>query len=68
MMRSASGEDYWQLFITSYGPTKTLAESLDDERREELHRSWAGFFNANYSTGDGIEHPRPYLLVLGTRR
>jgi ubiquinone/menaquinone biosynthesis C-methylase UbiE len=68
MMRAASGEDYWQLFATSYGPTKTLAESLDDERREELHRSWAEFFDANYSTGEGIEHPRPYLLVLGTRR
>ena len=23
-----SGEDYWQLFSSSYGPTKTLAESL----------------------------------------
>ncbi len=37
MMRSPSGEDYWQLFVSSYGPTRTLAESLDDGRREELH-------------------------------
>jgi SAM-dependent methyltransferase len=63
-----SGEDYWQLFVTSYGPTKTLAESLDDDRREELHRSWVDFFESNYRVGDGIEHPRPYLLVLGTRK
>ena len=47
-----SGEDYWQLFVTSYGPTKTLAESLDDERREELHQAWADFFESNYRVGD----------------
>jgi ubiquinone/menaquinone biosynthesis C-methylase UbiE len=63
-----SGEDYWQLFVTSYGPTKTLAESLDDDRREELHRSWVDFFESNYRVGDRVEHPREYLLVLGSRR
>ena len=68
MMRSPSGEDYWQLFVSSYGPTKTLAESLDDERREELRRSWVDFFETNKRVGDEIEHPRQYLLVLGTRR
>ncbi len=68
MMVASSGEEYWQLFVTSYGPTKTLAESLDDDRREELHRSWVEFFDANYRVGDHVEHPRQYLLVLGTRR
>jgi hypothetical protein len=38
-MRIASGEEYWRLFSTSYGPTKTLAEAIG-ERREELHRDW----------------------------
>ena len=38
---------YWELFSTSYGPTKTLAESLGD-RREELHRDWVDFFETNY--------------------
>jgi ubiquinone/menaquinone biosynthesis C-methylase UbiE len=63
-----SGEEYWQLFSTSYGPTKTLAESLDDDRREELHRAWVDFFESNYRVGHRIEHPRQYLLVLGARR
>ncbi len=63
-----SGEAYWQLFATSYGPTRVLAESLDDERREELRHSWAEFFDANHADDGGIAHRRPYLLVLGTRR
>jgi ubiquinone/menaquinone biosynthesis C-methylase UbiE len=65
---SADGEEYWQLFATSYGPTKTLAESLPDERREELHRTWAGFFDSEYRSGDHIAHTREYLLIIGTRR
>ena len=63
-----SGEDYWQMFVTSFGPMKTLAESLDDDRREELHQSWVDFFESKYRDGDQIVHPRQYLLVLGTRR
>jgi ubiquinone/menaquinone biosynthesis C-methylase UbiE len=62
-----SGEDYWQLFATSYGPTKTLADSLGD-RREDLHRDWVEFFETNYKSNGEIVHTREYLLVLGTRR
>ena len=66
-LRIPSGEAYWQLFSTSYGPTKSLAESLGD-RREELHRDWVDFFETNYRTNGEVEHTREYLLVLGTRR
>ena len=66
-LRVPSGEDYWELFSTSYGPTKTLADSLGD-RREELHRDWVDFFETTYREGDEIAHTREYLLVLGTRR
>jgi ubiquinone/menaquinone biosynthesis C-methylase UbiE len=65
--RMPSGEAYWELFSTSYGPTKTLADSLGD-RREELHRDWVDFFERNYGENGGIAHTREYLLVLGTRR
>jgi ubiquinone/menaquinone biosynthesis C-methylase UbiE len=63
-----SGEEYWQLFVANFGPVKTLAESMDDERREEFHRAWVGFFETNYRANGSIEHPREYLLILGTRR
>ena len=66
-LRVESGEAYWQLFSTSYGPTKTLADSLGD-RREELHRDWVDFFETNYRENGGIAHTREYLLVLGRRR
>jgi SAM-dependent methyltransferase len=66
-LKIPSGEDYWELFSTSYGPTKALAESLGD-RREELHRAWVDFFETEYGDDGEIAHTREYLLVLGTRR
>jgi SAM-dependent methyltransferase len=66
-MLISSGEEYWQLFSTSYGPTKTLADSLGD-RREELHDAWVDFFETNYRSNGEIVHTREYLLVLGKRR
>jgi len=66
-LRVPSGEDYWELFSTSYGPTKTLADSLG-ERREDLHRDWVEFFETNYRDNGEIAHTREFLLVLGTRR
>jgi ubiquinone/menaquinone biosynthesis C-methylase UbiE len=67
-LRVPSGEDYWELFSSSYGPTRTLVESLDPERREEFHRTWVEFFETNYRRDGEIDHDREYLLVLGTRR
>jgi SAM-dependent methyltransferase len=66
-LRMPSAEAYWELFSTSYGPTKTLAESLGD-RREDLHRDWIEFFESNYQANGEIAHTREYLLVLGRRR
>ncbi len=66
-LRMASAEEHWELFSTSYGPTKTLAESLG-ERREDLHHDWVDFFETNYCSNGEIVYPREYLLVLGTRR
>jgi len=66
-LRMPSGEAYWELFSTSYGPTKTLADSLGD-RRENLHHDWVEFFETTYRMDGEIAHTREYLLVLGRRR
>jgi ubiquinone/menaquinone biosynthesis C-methylase UbiE len=63
-----SGEAFWRFYIENFGPVKTLAESLDDERREELHRAWVEFFETKYRSDGAIVYPREWLLVLGTRR
>ena len=63
----ASAEEIWDLFSTDYGPTRTLAESLDDDRREALKRDWVEYFE-QFRGDAGISQPRPYVLVLGTRR
>ena len=65
-IRLPTPEAYWELFSTSYGPTKALADSLG-ERREELRQAWIDLFETNRSNGD-IAHEREYLLVQGTRR
>jgi SAM-dependent methyltransferase len=63
-----SGEAAWQLFSNSFGPTKTIAASLDDERREEFHRVWVDFFETRFRTNGSVAHAKEYLLVLGTKR
>jgi SAM-dependent methyltransferase len=67
VLRADSGESVWQLFSTEYGPTKTLADSLDDDRREELHRAFVELHEDSRTDGR-IEFSRTYLLTLGTRK
>lgn len=67
VLEKDSGESVWQLFSTEYGPTKTLADSLDEEKREELHREFVELHERSRTDG-GIRFTRTYLLTLGTRR
>jgi SAM-dependent methyltransferase len=63
-----SGEAAWRLFSESFGPTKTIAASLDDERLEEFHRAWVDFFETRFRTNGSLAQDKEYLLVLGTKR
>ena len=66
--RGESGEAFWQFYVENFGPVKTLADSLDVDRREQFHRAYVEFFDTNYRSDGGIEYPREWLLVAGTRR
>jgi hypothetical protein len=46
---------------------KTLHDSLDAPRREELHRAYVDHYDSHQRNGR-IEAPREYVIVLGTRR
>jgi SAM-dependent methyltransferase len=61
-----SGEEVWELSVTSFGPMKTLYESLAEGRREELHKAYVDFYDSRLANGR-VEAPREYLMILGTR-
>lgn len=65
--RYGSGEQAWNLWVNHYGPTKSLAASLEDGRREELKRdmiSWHETFRSPL----GYDQPRKYVIARGVRR
>jgi SAM-dependent methyltransferase len=65
-IRGESGEAIWQLMVSSAGPLKAMAESLNDQRREELHRAYVGYYE-HFRVDGGISAPGAYLLILGIR-
>ena len=65
--REPSAEAAWDTFSTSYGPTKSLADSLDPSRRDQLRADFIGF-HAGFPTPLGICVPREYWLTVGIRR
>jgi SAM-dependent methyltransferase len=62
-----SGEEVWSTLLSGAGPFKARAESLEPERREELHREFVEYLES-FRGEDGISLPAPFLVVLGTRR
>jgi hypothetical protein len=65
--REPSAEAAWETFSTGYGPTRTLAANLPDERREALRRDFIAFHDG-FATELGVTVPRAYWLTLGRRR
>jgi SAM-dependent methyltransferase len=62
-----SGAAIWERGRRFAGPLKATWESLEPERREELDERMVAFYE-QFRRNGGIYQPRPYLLVLGTRR
>jgi SAM-dependent methyltransferase len=61
------GAAAWDAFVTGYGPTKALAKSLEEKRRQELKETFIAFYDG-YRTELGISVPRQYLITLGKRK
>ena len=64
--REPSAASAWETFARGYGPTRTLAGSLDPHRREALRQEFVAF-HAGFPTELGICVPREYWLTVGTR-
>jgi hypothetical protein len=62
-----SGEQIWQLTVSSDGPARAGLASMRPAERSALNRDWVAYFERHRGP-DGISAPRPYLLVLGRRR
>jgi hypothetical protein len=54
-------------FVNHYGPSKTLAASLDDGRRAELERDFIAW-HETFKKGLGFEQARQYIITRGRRR
>ena len=65
--REPSGEAAWKTFSTGYGPTKSLAASLDEAKRAELRRDFIAFHDG-FPTALGICVPREYWVTVGVRK
>jgi SAM-dependent methyltransferase len=65
-LRMPNGESVWELFVNGYGPTKTLAGSIDPERRQQLKQDFIAF-HERYRSDLGIAMPRDYLVTIGYR-
>jgi SAM-dependent methyltransferase len=59
--------EMWELFRTSYGPSHTLWNSLDEERRRALDETMTAVFE-EHRDGDGISMERLYIVVTGVRK
>jgi SAM-dependent methyltransferase len=62
-----NGEEMWVHFRTNYGPSYTLWNSLDDERRVALDLAMVELLERS-RTATGISQERRYIVITGVRR
>src|SRR5207245_258265 len=66
-LRRPSGKAVWDLFATGYGPTRSIAATLDADRHRQLQADFAAFHDA-HRTELGVAMPREYLVTVGVRK
>jgi SAM-dependent methyltransferase len=67
VLRMPSGQVVWDIYVTGFGPTKTLAASLDAEKRAALERDFVAI-HEKYRTPAGLAMPREHLITIGVRK
>ena len=67
VLRMPSSKTVWDTFVTGYGPTKTLAASLDPEKRVSLERDFIAM-HEKFRSYAGVSMPREYLITIGVRK
>ncbi|HZH02854.1 MAG TPA: hypothetical protein VEY30_03650, partial [Myxococcaceae bacterium] len=65
--RYASGEQAWALWANHYGPSKALAQGLDDARRDEFRRAMITW-HETFKSELGYDQPRQYVITHATRK
>lgn len=65
--REPSAEAAWETFSVGYGPTRSLAATLDPVKRDALRADFTAF-HAGFPTPLGICVPREYWLTIGVRK
>jgi SAM-dependent methyltransferase len=65
--RYASGEQAYNLWLNHYGPSKSLAATLDDARREEFKRAMIEW-HETFKSELGYDQPRQYIVTHATRK
>ena len=67
VLREPSGEAVWELFVTGFGPTRSLAASLDPAKRDMLKRDFIAYHDG-FRNDLGVAMPRDYLVTVGVRK
>jgi SAM-dependent methyltransferase len=67
VLTGTSGHELWELWSRSAPPFKAMVEEMERDRREAFRAAYVEYCE-RYRDDGQVHVPRPYLLVLGTRR
>lgn len=65
--RYPSGAEAFALWLHHYGPSKALAESLDDSARREFERAMVAW-HERFASPLGYDQPRQYIITSAIRK
>ena len=66
-LEGADGAELWDIWSRSAPPFKALTAGLDEEKLAAFREAYIEL-GERYREGDRVRFPRPYLLVLGTKK